>query len=115
DAEVVGAAAGGHAAERLPVAGAGLVDAAAATRQRVIRAVSDRISRLDPGFQLGCELNGALPIRLRHTPEFAHLHRKVQRPPAGTRPAGAAATDRGVEPRCLRVMSPSAYPGPPRR
>src|SRR5690606_36271849 len=60
DAEVVGAAAGGHAAERLPVAGAGLVDAAAATRQGVIRAVSDRISRLDPGFQLGCELNGAL-------------------------------------------------------
>src|SRR5690606_29461607 len=58
--------------------------------------------------------NGALPIRLRHTPEFAHLHRKVQRPPAGTRPAGAAATDRGVEPRCLRVMSPSACPHPPR-
>src|SRR5690606_41287152 len=37
DAEVVGAAAGSEAAERLPVAGAGLDDTAATARERVIR------------------------------------------------------------------------------
>src|SRR5690606_961320 len=114
DAEVVGAAAGSEAAERLPVAGAGLDDTAATARERVIRVGPNRIARLDPRLQLWRELDRMRSVGARHVQKFAPPGRKMQRPPLGTLPAGAAAADRGVAPRCLRVMSPSACSGPPR-